>query len=212
MPMGEKFGDKDPETVEEHLIDASKAGNLVEIERLIAEEGADVDFFDDTQGTGYTALQWAVHSSQPKAVEKLLRFGADPNMQHKSGNTALQWAAHDGKVEIAKMLLAAGSDVTMENHGGYTARESAYHRAYDDKHAPAYMVDGAKQVLRMIDKVIAKQQAAAGGRKRKKKKAATTASQQDEHGGEEAREDTEASPSSAPPPMRLRKRRGQREL
>jgi len=107
MPVGEKFGTKDPVTVEERLIEAAKEGNIAEVERLVTEEQADIDYWDDTQGSGYTALQWAVQQSKAESVRTLLRLGADPNIQHKSGNIALQWAAHDGKVEIATMLLSA---------------------------------------------------------------------------------------------------------
>jgi hypothetical protein len=207
MPVGEKFGTKDPVTVEERLIEAAKEGNIAEVERLVTEEQADIDYWDDTQGSGYTALQWAVQQSKAESVRTLLRLGADPNIQHKSGNIALQWAAHDGKVEIATMLLSAGSDITLENFGGFNSRDSAHHRAYDDPNAPEYMLTGSKQVLRMIDKVIEKQKGGGAGRKRKKKTTTTTTT---------AMEATSPQPPPPPPqeapPMRLRKRRGQPDL
>ena len=94
MPRGEKFGDKDPESIEEELVLAAKGGNVAQIEQLVAA-GADVDWWDDVHGPGYTALMWATQTSQLGATKALLRLGADPNIAHKSGNIALQWAARE---------------------------------------------------------------------------------------------------------------------
>ena len=94
MPRGEKFGDKDPESIEEELVLAAKGGNVAQIEQLVAA-GADVDWWDDVHGPGYTALMWATQTSQVGATKALLRLGADPNIAHKSGNIALQWAARE---------------------------------------------------------------------------------------------------------------------
>lgn len=222
MPTAEKFGDRDAANPNEALILAAKEGRIEDVERLVTEEGADIDYWQDAGGSGYTALQWAVQQTQVPTIKMLLRLGADPNVQHKSGNIALQWACHDGKVEIATMLLKAGSDIQMTNFGGYNSRDSAHHRAFDDPKAEPYMINGAKKIMLMIDKVLERQRrdklsgsGSAGGssgsgsesggsseKKQRKRKGSHT---------NPVSTDAPPPPPAPPPapPRRMRKRRGE---
>ena len=123
------------------LIDAIKSGDLVRVERLLAD-GSDVD---SPQGDGATALHWAAlrdnldaarlllgagadvnaaddHGVAPLSlacvngsaamVELLLGAGADPGAARSNGETPLMTAARVGKVDVVRLLLAAGADST----------------------------------------------------------------------------------------------------
>ncbi|PRY15457.1 hypothetical protein CLV24_10278 [Pontibacter ummariensis] len=98
----------------------------------LLEKGAQVNAQDDV---GKTALHYVVSSSrirsevyemeQVQLLDKLLSYGADPNIQDKKGNTVLTQALkatigqHIGIMELHK-LLEAGADPNIENNEGKT--------------------------------------------------------------------------------------------
>ena len=127
------------------IIEAVKAGNLDEVQRLL-DQGADVDA---RQGDGATALHWAAHRNNLETasvllasgamvgaanelgatplwlaamngathmVELLLETGADPNVTLKMGETPLMTAARSGSLRTVELLLAYGADVNASEH------------------------------------------------------------------------------------------------
>lgn len=69
---------------------------------------------DEQDFDGRTALSWAAAKADLKAVETLLKFGADPNIYSKRGHTSLSWAAQSPsrmRRDVIHTLLDYGADV-----------------------------------------------------------------------------------------------------
>lgn len=116
-----------PEILRMPLWDASKAGHLAAVERLLAV-GASVNAVS-TDLVGQTALQAASRGGHREVVERLLAAGAKVNghsaLDHVGG-TALQEASGGGHLEVVEQLLAAGADVNAAPASlGRTALQAA---------------------------------------------------------------------------------------
>jgi ankyrin repeat protein len=99
------------------------------------------------QADGMTALHWAAHHGDVRAVERLidasrygvtplslacvrghadvvhllLKGGADPNCTLPGGETVLMIAARTGRLEPVRELIAGGANVDAREHKGQTA-------------------------------------------------------------------------------------------
>ncbi len=56
-------------------------------------------------------------------IKRLLKLGADPNIQDGCGNTALHIAVMQRDARSVRALLKAGADATITNNGGLTAAD-----------------------------------------------------------------------------------------
>lgn len=104
---------------QEALLRAARNGDLEGIARAL-REGADANGNGED---GVTALLAAVHAEETKAIEALVRAGADPNDPMSvfgSAWTPLHQAASKVLEESAKALLEAGADVDARADGGMT--------------------------------------------------------------------------------------------
>jgi len=88
------------------VIDAVKAGDLVQLQLLIA---ADEDL-DLRQGDGATALHHAAHRDDLEAARLLVTAGATVRAANELGATPLWLAARNGNSAMASLLLNAGAD------------------------------------------------------------------------------------------------------
>ena len=88
--------------IAQDLYTASRENDIALIEQLITK-GADVNQANDR---GFTPLILAVYNDNKEAVLSLLKNGANPNAQDKSGNNALMGAAFKGYQEMVDVLLA----------------------------------------------------------------------------------------------------------
>jgi len=99
----------------------------------LALAGADLEYFDDT---GFSALLWAVESSEPECVRVLLENGADVNTQTATGATALIMAADltspEQDLRILRDLLSHGADVHLADSQHATALSFAAQAANVD--------------------------------------------------------------------------------
>ena len=94
------------------------AGELVEL--LVAQNAA----VNHTLPSGASALHYMTNLStlSPAAVDKLLQFGADPNLaEQHNGATPLHYAADAGDLAVCKNLVKYGADVNATDYGGYDA-------------------------------------------------------------------------------------------
>lgn len=67
--------------------------------------------------SGQTLLSLVVHREKPKIeiVERLLRLGANPDLNEQGTNTPLIHAAADNNVRLARLLLDFGADIEKPN-------------------------------------------------------------------------------------------------
>jgi uncharacterized protein len=101
------------------LCGAASRGDAAEVERLIAEEGADPNAFDLCPDL--TPLQCAAYHGHVAVIDVLLRGGAHVDAINADGGTALTFAAALGQLSCIAALVDAGADLAWMNHSGNTA-------------------------------------------------------------------------------------------
>jgi ankyrin repeat protein len=111
------------------LVEAAYEGNLIEVERLIAE-GADINAFaeiNDSSSSGYTwsytytPLGGASATGHIEIVKLLIQNGADVNAGCQFDRTALMQACDYGNIEIVKLLIQNGAEINATAFMGSTA-------------------------------------------------------------------------------------------
>jgi ankyrin repeat protein len=70
---------------------------------------------------GRSALHYAASEDNPEAVARLLRDGADTNLQDHRGWTPLHFAAQANSARCVEMLLRGGANPTLSDSDGNTA-------------------------------------------------------------------------------------------
>jgi cytohesin len=144
-----------PAPSSDYLNKAVRAGNLKQVEELIAE-GVPVNGRNSLGGTplhdaawagekeiaaylisqgadvnarhaegGSTPLHYAVLTNHPEVVEVLLDHGADLKALYKTSQTALHLAAASGYARCATLLIAHGADVNARDETGATPLSEA---------------------------------------------------------------------------------------
>ncbi len=117
----------------DELMQAAYAGDLAEVQRLIAA-GADVNACD---ASAWTALMKACHNAElghghPEVVRALIEAGANIEAPIGYGVRPLMLAAGYGETAVVQALLEAGADVLAKNEGGYTALMMVKQKFYVD--------------------------------------------------------------------------------
>jgi TonB family protein len=115
--------------VGQSLRDWAQAGATQSVRDLLAEAAPDLDAAD---GTGRTALLYAVEGGHDEIVEMLLAAGASPDRRDPSGQTALHVAARLGRTASARALLQAGADFALRDAEGRTPLYRAIERRRAD--------------------------------------------------------------------------------
>ena len=84
--------------------------------KLVPKSSMDINA--EVNGTGMTALFFAVAEKKTNLVNFLLEAGADVNAVTKIGHTVLQWAVIYGSHECVQELIDAGVDVNKTDKDG----------------------------------------------------------------------------------------------
>lgn len=66
-------------------------------------------------------LIWAAKHNNINRVKRLIKAGADVNIQNINEDTALIWASREGHAEIVRLLIEGGADINIQNNEGETA-------------------------------------------------------------------------------------------
>jgi ankyrin repeat protein len=98
------------------LMKAAFDGKLVDVKRLVQDEGADVNFKGED---GSTALYVASMRGRSEVVRFLVENGADVHCK-KNGNTALHFASMSGHAVVVRFLVENGADIDCKNTYGQT--------------------------------------------------------------------------------------------
>ena len=105
----------------EKVISAARSGDIDFLKKWV-ESGGDLQRKLDNSFVSWTPLQLACAEGDSKAVETLLKAGADPNFNDgHDGYGALHIAARYGQHEIITTLIAAGAMPNITDALGHTA-------------------------------------------------------------------------------------------
>ena len=74
---------------------------------------------------GEAPLHIAAKHGSAEFAAALLNFGAEVNIQDKTGGTPLHTAIANSQFSVAKVLLQNGADTQIRNHGGQTPADTA---------------------------------------------------------------------------------------
>jgi uncharacterized protein len=105
------------------------ANGSVEILRLLAKGGADLNAAD---ATGVTPLMSAAYMGHEDVVDALLTAGAPLEGRDEAGYTALIFASNAGKAAVVQKLLTAGADANARALDDSTPIMFAAQGAFDD--------------------------------------------------------------------------------
>lgn len=121
------------------LHEAAATGDIHQLEGKLTGE------IDAVSGDGFTALGYAAFFNHPRAVERLLAAGANPNLasQNPMGVAPLHSALAGGHKELARMLIDAGADVSAASASGWTPAHYVAHNG-DIETARYLVAKGAK--------------------------------------------------------------------
>ena len=116
-PPGE---DDDPEHLAAKAIEASRTGNIQELEFILELNKIEIDSKDNF---GNSLLHLACQQGNKRMVKFLLRRGADIKTQNAAGNSVLHHCHAYSHQELAEYLLSKGADDSLVNVEGCTCYE-----------------------------------------------------------------------------------------
>lgn len=107
------------------------AAALTHTEQLIITLKRSISI-DEDQGSGWRPLYIASLKGDHRAVQLLLRHGANPNLKTSTGITPLLQAAEGGYPKVIHLLLRRGAKAEERNAKGHTALQVAAQRGREE--------------------------------------------------------------------------------
>lgn len=102
----------------EPIHEAAHDGNLVEVDRLLEEDGSLLNARDADDGL--TPLMWAVSEGHDAVVARLLALGADVEVEDQGGWSATHWTCRYMHCSTLALLLDAGAHINQGDGDGFT--------------------------------------------------------------------------------------------
>lgn len=96
------------------VFEAARSGDIKAIEEMGKVN------LDTADARGFTPLILAVYNNEYEMAAYLLKNGANPNAQDKSGNTALLGTCFKGLPAFTRLLLQNNADVNLANYNDAT--------------------------------------------------------------------------------------------
>lgn len=112
----------------EDSFDKARAYDNLPITLALLERGVNIEAVGND---GKRPLHLAVQALGD-VEKKLVKAGADLNVQDREGNTPLLIACRYSSEKVVRYLVKAGADITMKNSKGETAMDIAAERGYSD--------------------------------------------------------------------------------
>ncbi|KAL8152633.1 hypothetical protein V2J09_010393 [Rumex salicifolius] len=120
--VGDGTGGENDDSMKDDVHTAAAYGDMEKLHRLVESEGHSVS---ETDGLGYSALQWAALNNRTAAAQYIIEHGGDVNGVDHTGQTALHWSAVRGAVQVAELLLQEGAKINAVDIYGYQATHVA---------------------------------------------------------------------------------------
>ena len=135
---------------------AIKKSDLLMLEQLLNYRRIDVNALEAPSIGGLSALHLACQGNVRRAVDVLLRAGANPNIKSRSatGETPLMVCCKLGHIECGKMLIAAGGSLNTIDNFGNNASFWAYKYQQDalirELNLPPVHTPSAEEYLQLL--------------------------------------------------------------
>lgn len=100
------------------LIQASRAGQHADVDRLVQTAGVNVNIVGENN---WTPLIWAARQGHSNIARSLLAHGAIVNWLGVHGSSALMFAAEEGHVQVVNVLLENHAAIDLIDKDGNTA-------------------------------------------------------------------------------------------
>jgi hypothetical protein len=101
------------------IYDAVQADSMTDLKAALKADPTALDKTSAAHG-GQSPLMHAVLSGKARAVQFLLKKGADPKVAEKDGYTPMHGAGFQGRAQIATLLIANGIDPWDVHQDGHT--------------------------------------------------------------------------------------------
>src|SRR3990167_2656330 len=131
--------------MDQELVRASLAGDLIEVRRLLSR-GSN----PNTERMYRTPLNFAAEMNRVSVVRELLLNGADVTITDKQGETPLHIASQSGHANVVKELLLNGADPnTLNNYDHNSLYYTIVNR--NNQHFPEYIRDGCAEIVEILE-------------------------------------------------------------
>ena len=98
----------------------------------------------------HTALMRAAREGYREVAQRLLKAGADADLQDSDGWTALYHAARRGQLPVVKLLAEHSADLELATNGGWTPLMTAASKGHED--VLAYLMQVGADIHALSDK------------------------------------------------------------